>query len=209
MKHEGRTLVEWVLQLQSARVADREHAREVLDSRGNPTVEAEVILSGGASARAMVPSGASTGEHEAIELRDGDKTRWLGKGVDQAVANVNGPIGDQLVGLDCREQGLIDAMLLELDGTPNKGRLGANAILGCSLAVAKAGAAATGSPSHWLWRLARKSVRGTGPVRTTAAVTMPSSTRTVAAQTRSSFPRALRDVAAGREVFMVQDLPSQ
>lgn len=122
--------------------------RSILDSRGNPTVEVEVRTEEGFVARAAVPSGASTGEHEAVELRDGDKTRWLGKGVDQAVANVNGPIGDQLVGLDCREQGLIDAMLLELDGTPNKSRLGANAILGASLAVAKAGAISSELPLY-------------------------------------------------------------
>ncbi len=124
------------------------HGRSILDSRGNPTVEVEVRTEEGFVARAAVPSGASTGEHEAVELRDGDKDRWLGKGVDQAVAHVNGPIGDQLVGLDCREQGLIDAMLLELDGTPNKSRLGANAILGASLAVAKAGAMASELPLY-------------------------------------------------------------
>ncbi len=124
------------------------HGRSILDSRGNPTVEVEVRTEEGFVARAAVPSGASTGEHEAVELRDGDKARWLGKGVDQAVAHVNGPIGDQLVGLDCREQGLIDAMLLELDGTPNKSRLGANAILGASLAVAKAGAMASELPLY-------------------------------------------------------------
>src|SRR5262249_29728382 len=90
--------------------------------------------------RAAVPSGASTGEHEAVELRDGDKSRWLGKGVDRAVENVNGPIADQLIGLDCRDQVGIDKMLIELDGTPNKGRLGANAILGASLAIARAAA---------------------------------------------------------------------
>jgi len=122
--------------------------RSILDSRGNPTVEVEVRTEEGFVARAAVPSGASTGEHEAVELRDGDASRWLGKGVDRAVANVNGPIGDQLVGLDCREQGLIDAMLLELDGTPNKANLGANAILGASLAVAKAGAIASELPLY-------------------------------------------------------------
>ena len=115
-------------------------ALEVLDSRGNPTVEVEVVLADGAWGRAAVPSGASTGVHEALELRDGDKKRYLGKGVSQAVANVNGPIADELFGWDAAEQKSIDAALLELDGTPNKSKLGANAILGVSLAVAKAAA---------------------------------------------------------------------
>ncbi|MCB9685262.1 MAG: phosphopyruvate hydratase [Alphaproteobacteria bacterium] len=123
--------------------------RAVLDSRGNPTVEVEVVVDDGTVARAIVPSGASTGEHEAVELRDGDKSRWLGKGVSRAVEHVNGPIADQLVGQDCREQVLLDRILCELDGTPNKARLGANAILGASLAVARAGATTSGLP---LWR---------------------------------------------------------
>ena len=114
--------------------------REIIDSRGNPTVEVDVKLEGGGFGRAAVPSGASTGEHEAVELRDGDKGRWLGKGVQQAVDNVNGTIADHLIGMDCRDQTAIDRMLIDLDGTPNKSRLGANAILGVSLAVAKAGA---------------------------------------------------------------------
>jgi enolase len=114
--------------------------RSILDSRGNPTVEVEITTENGLVGRAAVPSGASTGEHEAVELRDGDKARWGGKGVDRAVGNVNGPIADQLIGLDCRDQVGIDKMLIELDGTPNKGRLGANAILGASLAIAKAAA---------------------------------------------------------------------
>ena len=122
--------------------------RMVLDSRGNPTIEVEVITESGHRGRAAVPSGASTGEHEAVELRDGDASRWLGKGVSNAVAHVNGPIADQLIGLDCRQQTLVDRLLLELDGTPNKGRLGANAILGASLAVAKAGAAACNMPLY-------------------------------------------------------------
>ena len=122
--------------------------RAILDSRGNPTVEVEVHTEDGTVARAAVPSGASTGEHEAVELRDGDKTRWLGKGVDRAVDNVNGPIADQLVGLDCRDQSQIDALLIALDGTPNKANLGANAILGASLAVAKAGAETSGLPLY-------------------------------------------------------------
>ncbi len=122
--------------------------RTILDSRGNPTVEVEIRTDAGVAARAAVPSGASTGEHEAVELRDGDKSRWLGKGVSQAVENVNGPIADQLIGLDCREQSAIDRLLCELDGTPNKARLGANAILGASLAVAKAGAATSGLPLY-------------------------------------------------------------
>ncbi|MCA9570494.1 MAG: phosphopyruvate hydratase [Myxococcales bacterium] len=122
--------------------------RTILDSRGNPTVEVEIVTEHGHRGRAAVPSGASTGEHEAVELRDGDASRWLGKGVAQAVANVNGPIADQLIGLDVRDQTAIDALLVELDGTPNKSRLGANAILGASLAAAKAGAAATGLPLY-------------------------------------------------------------
>ena len=124
------------------------HGRLVLDSRGNPTVEVEIFDEDGEMGRAIVPSGASTGEHEAVELRDGDAGRWLGKGVEQAVAHVNGPIADQLIGLDCRDQVGIDQLLIELDGTDNKGRLGANAILGASLAVAKLGAAVTGLPLY-------------------------------------------------------------
>jgi len=120
--------------------------RQVLDSRGNPTVEAEVFLDGGASARAIVPSGASTGEHEAVELRDGDKTQYLGKGVLQAVANVNGEIAEALSGSDAADQRTLDARLIELDGTPNKKSLGANALLGVSLAVAHAAAAAENLP---------------------------------------------------------------
>ncbi|TNE84335.1 MAG: phosphopyruvate hydratase [Deltaproteobacteria bacterium] len=122
--------------------------RFVLDSRGNPTVEVEVTLDTGEVGRAAVPSGASTGEHEAVELRDGDKSRWLGKGVSAAVDHVNGPIADQLIGLDARDQAGIDKLLIELDGTPNKSRLGANAILGASLAVAKAGAEACNLPLY-------------------------------------------------------------
>jgi enolase len=114
--------------------------RQVLDSRGNPTVEAEVVLEGGASASAIVPSGASTGEHEAVELRDGDKSLYLGKGVLNAVANVNGEIAEALNGVDAAEQRALDARLIDLDGTPNKGRLGANAILAVSMAAARAAA---------------------------------------------------------------------
>jgi enolase len=124
------------------------HAREILDSRGNPTVEVEVLLSGGASGRAGVPSGASTGKREALELRDGDKKRYGGKGVLKAVAHVNGEIAEELEGADARDQALLDRILIELDGTPNKGRLGANAILGVSLAVAKAAAEASGMPLY-------------------------------------------------------------
>ncbi|MFV3128698.1 phosphopyruvate hydratase [Niveispirillum sp. KHB5.9] len=116
------------------------HAREILDSRGNPTVEVEVRLESGAFGRAAVPSGASTGAHEAVELRDGDKARYLGKGVLKAVEAVNGEIADTLVGLESTDQVAIDAAMIDLDGTPNKGRLGANAILGVSMAVAKASA---------------------------------------------------------------------
>jgi len=116
------------------------HAREILDSRGNPTVEVEVRLESGAFGRAAVPSGASTGAHEAVELRDGDKARYLGKGVLKAVEAVNGEIADTLVGLESTDQVAIDQAMIDLDGTPNKARLGANAILGVSMAVAKASA---------------------------------------------------------------------
>lgn len=119
-------------------------AREILDSRGNPTLEAEVLLDDGSFGRAAVPSGASTGEHEAVELRDGDAARFGGKGVQRAVANVGEIIAPELVGIDALEQREIDAILLELDGTPNKGRLGANAMLGVSLAVAHAAADSLG-----------------------------------------------------------------
>jgi enolase len=124
------------------------HGREILDSRGNPTVEVEVILADGASGRAAVPSGASTGAHEAVELRDGDKARYLGRGVSSAVRNVNETIGPALLGQDALEQPEIDQLLLDLDGTPNKGKLGANAILGVSLAVAHAAAASVGLPLY-------------------------------------------------------------
>jgi enolase len=123
-------------------------ALEILDSRGNPTVEVEVALAGGSWGRAAVPSGASTGVHEALELRDGDKKRYLGKGVSQAVANVNGVISDALFGWDATEQKAIDMELLAMDGTPNKAKLGANAILGVSLAVAKAAANSLGLPLY-------------------------------------------------------------
>jgi enolase len=123
-------------------------ALEILDSRGNPTVEVEVVLMDGAWGRAAVPSGASTGEHEALEMRDGDKKRYLGKGVAKAVANVNGTISDALFGWDASDQRGIDAELLALDGTPNKSKLGANAILGVSLAVAKASANSFGMPLY-------------------------------------------------------------
>lgn len=116
------------------------YGREVLDSRGNPTVEVKVILESGASGRALVPSGASTGEYEAVELRDGDKNRYLGKGVLKAVENVNNVIAPALIGLDALDQVLIDKTMIELDGTPNKGKLGANAILGVSMATAHAAA---------------------------------------------------------------------
>ena len=122
--------------------------REILDSRGNPTVEVDVILEDGTMGRAAVPSGASTGAHEAVEKRDGDKGRYLGKGVLDAVAAVNGEIAEELVGMDVTEQQLIDAAMIELDGTANKGRLGANAILGVSLACAKAAADFTAQPLY-------------------------------------------------------------
>ncbi|MEM7731455.1 MAG: phosphopyruvate hydratase [Pseudomonadota bacterium] len=122
------------------------HAREILDSRGNPTVEVDVVLEDGNMGRAAVPSGASTGAHEAVEKRDGDKARYLGKGVLEACAFVNGEIAEALAGMDATEQVAVDEAMIELDGTPNKGRLGANAILGVSLAVAKAAADFTTQP---------------------------------------------------------------
>jgi enolase len=124
------------------------HAREILDSRGNPTVEVDVVLESGEMGRAAVPSGASTGAHEANERRDGDKSRYMGKGVLEAVAAVNGEIAEELVGFDATEQVGIDRTMIEMDGTPNKSRLGANAILGVSLAVAKAAADATSQPLY-------------------------------------------------------------
>ena len=123
-------------------------AREILDSRGNPTIEVDVVLEDGASGRAAVPSGASTGAHEAVERRDGDKSRYQGKGVLQAVAAVNGEIFDALSGLDAEDQRRIDSLLIDLDGTQNKSRLGANAILGVSLAVAKAAADSAALPLY-------------------------------------------------------------
>ena len=128
----------------------RVHGRQILDSRGNPTVEVDVELDSGAFGRAAVPSGASTGHFEAVELRDGGEA-WLGKGVTQAVANVNGELAAALAGLDAADQAALDRVLVETDGTPNKGRLGANAILGCSLAAAKAAAANAGQPLYvWI-----------------------------------------------------------
>ena len=124
------------------------HAREILDSRGNPTVEVDVTLEDGTMGRAAVPSGASTGAHEAVEKRDGDKSRYMGKGVLEAVTAVNGEIAEALVGIDATEQVEIDSVMIELDGTPNKARLGANAILGVSLAVAKAAADYTQQPLY-------------------------------------------------------------
>ena len=124
------------------------HARQIIDSRGNPTVEVDVSLEDGSFGRAAVPSGASTGAYEAVEKRDGDKSKWLGKGVSEAVDAVNGEIADALLGLDAEDQGEIDAAMIALDGTANKGRLGANAILGVSLATAKAAADARGLPLY-------------------------------------------------------------
>ena len=124
------------------------YAREILDSRGNPTIEVEVCLEDGSVGRAAVPSGASTGAHEAVELRDDDKNRYLGKGVTKAVDNVNDVIAEALIGLEATRQVEIDEMLIRLDGTPNKGKLGANAILGVSMAVAKAAAASVGLPLY-------------------------------------------------------------
>ncbi len=124
------------------------HARQILDSRGNPTVEVDVMLEDGSFGRAAVPSGASTGAHEAVEKRDGDKSRWLGKGVRGAVDAVNGEIAEEVLGLDAEDQADLDRAMIELDGSPNKGRLGANAILGVSLAAAKAAADARGLPLY-------------------------------------------------------------
>ncbi|MDE7095493.1 MAG: phosphopyruvate hydratase [Anaeroplasmataceae bacterium] len=124
------------------------YAREVLDSRGNPTVEVEVVTESGAFGRALVPSGASTGEHEALELRDGDKSRYLGKGTTKAVANVNEVIAPQLIGYDVRNQIIIDKKMIEIDGTDNKGNLGANATLGVSMACARAAADYYGMPLY-------------------------------------------------------------
>ena len=127
------------------------HARQLLDSRGNPTLEVDVRLESGALGRAAVPSGASTGEHEAVELRDGDTAKYLGKGVSKAIENVNGEIAHALAGVDADDQRALDGLLVALDATPNKGRLGANAILGCSLAAAKAAAADAGLPLYrWI-----------------------------------------------------------
>jgi enolase len=122
--------------------------RQVIDSRGNPTVEVDVILEDGTVGRAAVPSGASTGEHEAVELRDNDAKRWMGKSVMKAVENVNAKIAPELIGLDPRDQEAIDALMIEMDGTPNKAKFGANAVLGVSLAVAKAAAEASGLPLY-------------------------------------------------------------
>ena len=127
------------------------HAREIMDSRGNPTVEVDVTLSDGSFGRAAVPSGASTGAHEAVELRDGDKKRFLGKGVLKAVESVNDAIADSLVGMDATDQIAIDEVMIALDGTPNKAKLGANAILGVSLATAKAAADAVGLPLGFMY----------------------------------------------------------
>ena len=124
------------------------HARQILDSRGNPTVEVDVTLDDGSMGRAAVPSGASTGAHEAVELRDGDKNRWGGKGVSKAVQAVNGEIAEAIVGMEAEDQAELDAAMISLDGTGNKGRLGANAILGVSLAAAKAAADAVGLPLY-------------------------------------------------------------
>ncbi|KQR81446.1 phosphopyruvate hydratase [Sphingomonas sp. Leaf343] len=124
------------------------HARQILDSRGNPTVEVDVLLEDGSFGRAAVPSGASTGKHEAVERRDGDKSRWGGKGVDEAIEAVNDEIADTVLGMDAEDQADLDRAMIELDGTENKSRLGANAILGVSLAVAKAAAEARGLPLY-------------------------------------------------------------
>ena len=128
------------------------HARQILDSRGNPTVEVDILLEDGSFGRAAVPSGASTGAYEAVELRDGDKSKYLGKGVLKAIEAVNGEIKDALTDLDAEDQEELDAVMIALDGTANKSRLGANAILGVSLAVAKAAADARGLPMSAAYR---------------------------------------------------------
>src|SRR6201989_463588 len=137
---KGKRRMSWIEHVQ---------AREILDSRGNPTVEAEVVLGEGVIGRAAVPSGASTGEHEAVELRDGDKKRYLGKGTQNAASHVTNEIGPSIQGMDASEQGEIDRKMIELDGTQNKGKLGANAILAVSMAVARAEA---NSQQHALYR---------------------------------------------------------
>ena len=143
----------------------RVHGRQVLDSRGNPTVEADVVLEGEVLGRAAVPSGASTGEHEALELRDGDKSRYLGKGVLKAVGNVNTAIAKAVVGADAADQRALDRRMLEADGTPNKGKLGANAILAVSMAAARAAAAAMGLPLYrYLARYSSDSSANTLPL---------------------------------------------
>ena len=126
----------------------RIHGREILDSRGNPTVEADVYLEGGAMGRGAVPSGASTGEHEAIELRDGDKSRYLGKGVQKAVGHINNEISKAVIGLDAADQHAVDRKMIDADGTPNKSNFGANAILAVSMATARAAAAQVGLPLY-------------------------------------------------------------
>src|ERR1700709_864543 len=124
------------------------HARQILDSRGNPTIEVDVLTENGALGRAAVPSGASTGAHEAVELRDNDKKRYLGKGVTKAVKNINDIIGPEIIGLDAADQRAVDFAMLKIDGTENKGKLGANAILAISMAVAKAAASDAGLPLY-------------------------------------------------------------
>ena len=124
------------------------HARQVIDSRGNPTVEADVLLEGGALGRGAVPSGASTGEHEALELRDGDKGKYLGKGTLKAVANANGELGKAVIGMDAADQRALDHAMISLDSTPTKSRLGANAILAISMAAARAAAVALKQPLY-------------------------------------------------------------
>ena len=157
--------------------------REILDSRGNPTVEVDVVLADGTLGRAAVPSGASTGIHEAVEHRDGDKTRYLGKGVTQAVANVNGVLAKAAMGRDPSDQAGLDRALIEADGTPNKGKLGANAILGVSLAAAKAAAASHELPLYrYLGGVAPGCCRCPWPISSTAA-----NTRTTRLISRNSW----------------------
>ena len=165
------------------------HAREILDSRGNPTLEAEVTLADGSFGRALVPSGASTGSKEAVELRDGDKTRYLGKGVRKAVSNVNTTIASTLTGFDGADQAALDRRLIDLDGTENKGRLGANALLAVSMANAHAIAASSAfAPSRPLFSVPSRSIRR----RSSAAWSAPSKPVSVLAIVVLTLLTALR-----------------
>jgi len=176
--------------------------REILDSRGNPTVECDVLLESGAMGRAAVPSGASTGAREALELRDGDKSRYLGKGVLRAVENVNTEISEALMGLDAQEQTFIDRTLIELDGTEDKSRLGANALLAASMAVARAAAGASSSSSR---AASRSSASSTPPAPSRRAARSPPRRST----TCSTRPRATRRWSSGSPSSASASIPSR